>query len=380
MRTSLTLSASLHLAILAVAVLSFSWGGRKEPPPPRPVAIEVLSSSDVSRVKAGNPDKPETEAEAEPAKAGTEEKKAETPPADPDPKPADQPVKKPAKRQAALPPPKPKPARRSAAPIPARNYTKAEDKPASHEEKPSEPPARQVVAPLPSKRPDPTPEPSRAVASESRRTPRWETETRRATRREEPERERDADRDRGEDRIATLLDPPEPETRRKTRFDPNRIAALLNRDPDAGDEPREERPRKPWRRPSSFEDQATALTPRPPEDEREGYGYSSGHDDRMSTNEIDAFIAQVSRCWTPPVGGLGARNIIVKLQIELREDGRLARPPQVANSGNSPFFTPAADSAVRAVLQCAPYRMPPEKYSLWRSMLLNFDPRQMYGG
>ena len=39
----------------------------------------------------------------------------------------------------------------------------------------------------------------------------------------------------------------------------------------------------------------------------------------------------------------------------------------------------AADSAVRAVYQCQPYELPSEKYAVWRDMILNFDPRQMYG-
>jgi hypothetical protein len=52
----------------------------------------------------------------------------------------------------------------------------------------------------------------------------------------------------------------------------------------------------------------------------------------------------------------------------------------VVNGHNSPFFPPAADSAVRAVFQCQPYRMPSAKYGEWRDMLLNFDPSRMYGG
>lgn len=167
----------------------------------------------------------------------------------------------------------------------------------------------------------------------------------------------------------------------RRKFDPHRIAALLNRDPDAGaPPPARDVPQRPWRQPSSFDDQITGMNPDGPALARERYGAQEGRGDTMSANEIDAFRAQVSRCWTPPVGGLGADAIIVKLHIELSEDGRLVRPPQVANSVNSPFFTPAADSAVRAVLQCEPYRMPPEKFSQWHDMLLNFDPRQMYGG
>jgi hypothetical protein len=52
--------------------------------------------------------------------------------------------------------------------------------------------------------------------------------------------------------------------------------------------------------------------------------------------------------------------------------------PTVANSGSSPFFQAAADSAVRAVYQCQPYELPKAKYALWRDMILNFDPSDMY--
>lgn len=377
MRTSLTLSASLHLIVLAVVLINFTWGGRKNPPPQQqPVAIEILSPSDVSRVKAGSPDKPEKpDVAAAQAKPEPIEKKAETPPAAPDPEPARQPVEKPAKKPAALPPPpKPQAARRGTAPIPAKSYTQGQDRPAPQEDAPPESRERprRPPAPLPLRRPEPDPDEDREADARHRRPPPRAAAPDRDSPRQLSERERD------NDRIADLLDRPEPEPRRATRFDPNRIAALLNRDPDAGDEPREQRPREPWRRPSSFEDQAAGITSEPRE--RASYGQPTGRDDRMSASEIDAFIAQVSRCWTPPVGGIGAESIVVKLHIELREDGRLAKPPQVANSGSSPFFTPAADSAVRAVLQCEPYRMPPGKFSHWRDMLLNFDPRQMYGG
>jgi outer membrane biosynthesis protein TonB len=347
--------------VLAIVVLNFDWSGRKDPAAPRPVAVEILPVSEISEVKAGTPD--ESEAAAAQAKSGPEEKKAgekkaEGKPSTPDPEPADKPAAKPAKKQAALsPPPKPQ-KRRSTAPIPAKSYTQGQSStektpPASHAK------AKRGRPPVPPKRSE---EVREAAAKQRRR------------RHDAPERER------GNDRIARLLDAPAPETetRRASRFDPDRIAALLNRDPDAGDEPRQRRQRKPWRHPSSFEDQAAAMTPEPYG--RPRYGQPAARDDRMSASEIDAFIAQVSRCWTPPVGGNGAENIVVRLHIELRENGRLARPPRVANSGPSPFFRPAADSAVRAVLQCEPYRLPPEKFSHWRDMVLNFDPRQMYGG
>ena len=40
----------------------------------------------------------------------------------------------------------------------------------------------------------------------------------------------------------------------------------------------------------------------------------------------------------------------------------------------------AINAAVRAVLSCAPYEFPSEKYELWKEIKFTFDPRNMLGG
>ena len=158
---------------------------------------------------------------------------------------------------------------------------------------------------------------------------------------------------------ATAPKKPAPAARKKRDFDTDRIAALLNKIPDAANEPApvllsEETPNKKVR------------------------GQSNGKEAAMSVNEIDALRARIAQCWSPPPGGLGAEEIVVKLRLKLNEDGTLVGYPTVANNGASPFFQAAADSAVRAVYQCQPYTLPSDKYALWRDMILNFDPSEMY--
>jgi hypothetical protein len=149
-----------------------------------------------------------------------------------------------------------------------------------------------------------------------------------------------------------------PKPASKRDFNTDRIAALLNKIPDAVDEP------------------APVL----PEEEtpKEVKGQSNGTQMTMSVNEIDALRARIAQCWNPPPGGLGADEIVVKLRLRLNEDGTLVGYPTIANRGSSPFFQAAADSAVRAVYQCQPYALPSDKYALWRDMILNFDPSDMY--
>lgn len=152
---------------------------------------------------------------------------------------------------------------------------------------------------------------------------------------------------------------PAPKAAEKKRdFNTDRIAALLNKIPDATDAP----------------------NPVVPSDETANkvHGQSNGTQMAMGVNEIDALRARIAQCWSPPPGGLGAEQIVVKLRLKLNEDGTLVGFPTVANSGSSPFFQAAADSAVRAVYQCQPYTLPGDKYALWRDMILNFDPSEMY--
>jgi hypothetical protein len=115
-------------------------------------------------------------------------------------------------------------------------------------------------------------------------------------------------------------------------------------------------------------------------EDRPALGQSSGADLTMSANELDFLRQRISQCWSPPVGGIGADAIRVRLRLQLNQDGSLTTNPEVMNSGSSPFFQPAADSAVRAVAQCQPYELPAEKYALWKDIILNFDPREMFGG
>jgi outer membrane biosynthesis protein TonB len=153
---------------------------------------------------------------------------------------------------------------------------------------------------------------------------------------------------------------PKKATAKKKKFDADNIAALLNKIPDAG-------PKQPAA-PATKKKLAPAK------------GRTDGRDNAMTFNEIDALRAKISQCWNPPVGGLGADAIKVKLRMQLRQDGSLSRDPQIVNRAGSPYFRAAADAAVRAVMLCQPYELPARKYALWRDMILNFDPREMFGG
>lgn len=161
---------------------------------------------------------------------------------------------------------------------------------------------------------------------------------------------------------------PEKKTRKsassepKKSFDPNRLAALLNKMPE------DNAPKQP-------QQQSEAQVDAPRTDDP---------DLPLTMSELDAFKVQMAKCWTVPAGAAGAEKLVVKIKVYLSPDGSLAQPPELMDrtkliTGGATYRA-AADAALRAVRLCQPFKMPADKYNSWREIDLTFDPRQMLGG
>lgn len=213
-----------------------------------------------------------------------------------------------------------------------------------------EPPAEEIAEPEPEPivevPPEPLPEPEPAPVLEPEPAPAPDPEPA-----PEPEPEPEP-----EPRPQAKPTPPREEP--KPAFDPTQIAALLDKLPE--EEPQPVRRNEPQR------------------------ASRAGPAAQLTMSEIDAFKVQMRRCWSIPAGAANAESLVVRIKVFLRPDGSLAQPPQLINNsrlltGDS-YFRAAADSAMRAIRRCAPFRMPADKYSSWSELDLNFDPREMLGG
>ncbi len=103
--------------------------------------------------------------------------------------------------------------------------------------------------------------------------------------------------------------------------------------------------------------------------------------ERLTFSEVDGFRAQMRRCWSPPSGAREAANLVVSIRLSLTPTGMISAGPVVANRAQlgDPFFRAAAESVLRAIRRCQPFKMPVEKYKSWRDIELTFDPRKMLG-
>jgi outer membrane biosynthesis protein TonB len=156
---------------------------------------------------------------------------------------------------------------------------------------------------------------------------------------------------------------PKPETpkseTKQQKFDPNQILALLDKN----------QPQTP-----------AASTGRPSDRDVKGIGAQ----DASTASLADALRSQIAECWTPPAGAPNVEKLIVDVRISLNRDGSIARPPQLASqsasaAASNPFVRAAAESALRAINVCAPYKLPADRYSDWNDFTMTFDPRKMAG-
>jgi colicin import membrane protein len=109
-------------------------------------------------------------------------------------------------------------------------------------------------------------------------------------------------------------------------------------------------------------------------------GARTGSASQLTQSEIDALRAQIQQCWNPPAGATDAKDLIVQIRLQLNQDGSLTVDPTLVNRGSHPFFRVAAESALRAIRRCQPYKLPIAKYDVWRDVEVTFDPREMFRG
>ncbi|MGH6904135.1 MAG: cell envelope integrity protein TolA, partial [Geminicoccaceae bacterium] len=102
----------------------------------------------------------------------------------------------------------------------------------------------------------------------------------------------------------------------------------------------------------------------------------------LSRGEVDALMRQIGGCWTLPAGIDGIEDMVVRLRIQVRPD-RTVQGVTIEDQGRltrDPTFRAVAESARRAVDRCSPLNLPPDKYALWRDIVMNFYPQYAISG
>lgn len=311
MRTGLAISSVVHASALLWAVLTFA-SSPLDSMPTESLPVDIISPTEFSQLTAGSKTaklqeapKPLVEKEGEKKQvedhtAKISEKKEiqatkneQTPP-------------KPVEKTETKPDPKPEP------PKPAQ-------------------PAEAKPEPKPEEKPDPIAE---------------------ALKKDESKKKEEQKKQLAQKAVPTP--PKKPPPKKQPEFNPQRIAALLDK-------------REPTRQAATGDSINRSAS----------LGIPTGTAATLSQNELDALRARLKQNWSvPPV----AEKIVIRMVIRLTPDGRLASPPQVMTRGSGAAFEAFRDSAVRAVMVSQPFNMlRRETYETWREIDIDFDERTMFG-
>tara|TARA_Y100000590_G_scaffold430382_1_gene543947 strand:+ start:194 stop:955 length:762 start_codon:yes stop_codon:yes gene_type:complete len=105
---------------------------------------------------------------------------------------------------------------------------------------------------------------------------------------------------------------------------------------------------------------------------------------KLTLSEEDALKAQIFGCWSIPLGLPYNENLLVRIKLELKPDGSVIKSEILdharMNKPGQNFYKVLAESALRAVRLCQPLRVPSTGYERWKDLQLNFDAREMLEG
>ncbi|MDC0454896.1 cell envelope biogenesis protein TolA [Candidatus Pelagibacter sp.] len=104
----------------------------------------------------------------------------------------------------------------------------------------------------------------------------------------------------------------------------------------------------------------------------------------LTLSEEDALKAQIFGCWSIPLGLPYNENLLVRIKLKLEPDGSVVKTEILdharMNKPGQSFYKVLAESALRAVKLCQPLRVPSTGYERWKELQLNFDAREMLEG
>ena len=374
---ALAISLGLHLALLVwLAVALPDFGERlesgevttievvmeeAETPPRLPVEAAPLPERQPTRTPEPSPPAPEPAPEppGQPSPPAPRADAAPEPPAS-DPAAPEPPASDPAAPE----PPAPEPAaprETAAADTAAPDATTVAPAPSARAESAAperarpmaalaDPPRRRPTPPAPATEPEAEPDQPAAAATETPSPP-------------PPSEPEVANADA--DDAAAGAPRPDPDTRREEREEPDQLDALLQSVEELSRRVEAEEPRAG----SGAADVETAT----------------GRLADMRAQRLGRLIyEQIIGCWNPPAGLDGLREVgPVEIRAEFRQNGEVvsATVGDGDRLATDRVFRSVAESARRAVYNCAPLQgMPSEFHSQWRVVILEFRPDQIAAG
>ena len=97
----------------------------------------------------------------------------------------------------------------------------------------------------------------------------------------------------------------------------------------------------------------------------------------VGLDDIARIQQHVSQCWQPPLGAAGNDTLIVDIFVSVNRDGEVQKAviEDKLRFNLDSYFKASAIAAQRAIVDCSPLPIPPEKYDQLKEFTFAFNPQ-----
>jgi len=97
----------------------------------------------------------------------------------------------------------------------------------------------------------------------------------------------------------------------------------------------------------------------------------------VGLDDIARIQQHVSKCWQPPLGAAGNDTLIVDIFVAVNESGDVLKAviEDKLRFNLDSYFKASAIAAQRAIVDCSPLPIPPEKYDQLKEFTFEFNPK-----
>ena len=111
-------------------------------------------------------------------------------------------------------------------------------------------------------------------------------------------------------------------------------------------------------------------------------GLANATGQKLSPSDREALMGiikeQMEKCWS--ITGTQSPAVKPMVRLQLSPTGTIIANPVLVNSSGDGTFAAVAESGMRAIRQCAPYRIPArfaDKYDDWKTITVKLDPSDL---
>ena len=112
--------------------------------------------------------------------------------------------------------------------------------------------------------------------------------------------------------------------------------------------------------------------------------FSGNGNSELNVAKTDAIKTQIYGCWSIPLGLPYQEDLVVDVKVNFKKDGTVEKAEilnkERLNKEGQGYYKVLAESTLRALKLCEPFKLPENEYDSWKEITFKFDAKAALGG